>query len=59
MEIMEETINIGEFNTLDENDIMEVEGGGAILVGCAIVGFAGLFGLEIYNGYKDTQDQKK
>lgn len=58
MESMEQTINIGEFNILDENDVMEVEGGGAILVGCAIIGCAGLFGLGIYNGYIDIQDQK-
>lgn len=46
------------FLDLNEQDLMQVDGG-SFLVGCAVVGCIGLFGLGVYNGYKDTKDQKK
>lgn len=44
---------------LEETELMEIDGGIApLLVAGAIVGCGCLFGLGVYNGYKDTKDQK-
>lgn len=32
--------------------------GRSFLVGCAVVGCIALFDLGVYNGHKDTKDQK-
>lgn len=45
------------FLDLNEQDLMQVDGG-SFLVGCAVVGCIALFGLGVYNGYKDPKNQK-
>ena len=48
-----------KFVELAENEMMDVEAGG-VFVGILIgVGCVAALGLGIYNGYKDTKDQKK
>ena len=36
---------------------MQVDGW-SFLIGCAVVAYIALFDLGVYNGYKDTKDQK-
>lgn len=45
------------FLVLNEQELMLVDGG-SFLIGCAVVGCIALFGLGVYNGYKDPKDQK-
>lgn len=45
------------FLVLNEQELMLVDGG-SFLIGCAVVGCIALFGLGVYNGYKDSKDQK-
>ena len=48
-----------KFTTLTETELEEIDGGGPLLIAFGI-GFAcgTLFSLGVYNGYKDTKDQK-
>lgn len=40
-----------EFMVMDEEELLDVDGGVLVCLGC--------FALGAYNGYKDTKDQKK
>lgn len=47
-----------KFTTLTESELEETNAGGVVLVGLAVVGCLAVVGLGVYNGYKDTKDQK-
>lgn len=48
-----------QFITLSGEELCDIDGGIAwVAVGIVLAGTA-LFGLGIYNGYKDTKDSKK
>jgi lactobin A/cerein 7B family class IIb bacteriocin len=48
------------FSAMSESELSEINGGVApLVVVLIVVGCAAIFGLGVYNGYKDTKDQKK
>ncbi len=48
-----------EFMVMDEEELLDVDGGAVWLVVGGVLVCLGCFALGAYNGYKDTKDQKK
>ena len=48
-----------EFMVMDEEELLDVDGGAVWLVVSGVLVCLGCFALGAYNGYKDTKDQKK
>ena len=44
---------------MDEEELLDVDGGAVWLVVGGVLVCLGCFALGAYNGYKDTKDQKK
>ena len=48
-----------EFITLSRDELCDIDGGIAwVAIGIVVAG-AAIFGVGVYNGYKDTKDSKK
>lgn len=47
-----------EFMVMDEEELLDVDGGAVWLVVGGVLVCLGCFALGAYNGYKDTKDQK-
>lgn len=48
-----------EFMVMDEEELLDFDGGAVWLVVGGVLVCLGCFALGAYNGYKDTKDQKK
>lgn len=48
-----------EFMVMDEEELLDVDGGAVWLVVGGVLVCLGCFALGEYNGYKDTKDQRK
>ena len=48
-----------EFMVMDEEGLLDVDGGAVWLVVGGVLVCLGCFALGAYNGYKDTKEQKK
>lgn len=48
-----------EFMVMDEEELLDVDGGAVWLVVGGVLVCLGCLALGAYNGYKDTKDQKK
>lgn len=56
---MMEKLNVSQFKELSVNEMYDVSGGIPWVAIGIVAGGLVVFGIGVYNGYKDTKDQKK